>query len=280
VKHGNFKELERQLLEVSDPTHHLYGNHLSQADVHALIAPSQNAIEAVHDWLEDNGIHPDQLRYTPAKDWVMIELPISKVEDLLDTEYHVYENDAGTTIVRTAEYSLPKSLHEHIDTIQPTNYFSDHKAMADLAIKPERHELSGTDLLSVGVSIGLSIGSEPEEEPPSTSNNASAVCKKLYKSPNCLRTLYNTIDYVPQVPQLNSAGTTNFANESSNHSDFTVYMSQFRKDAGKDYQFNVEIVADGIDMQDREKKYLGVRDYEGNLDVQVSPESRCSWGHC
>lgn len=121
VKQGDFNELERQLYEVSDPDHHRYGQHLSADEVSALVAPSEDSLSAVHEWLEDNNIRLDQVEYTAAKDWVVVALPVSEIEELLDTEYHVYENDAGSQIVRTTHYSLPKSLHSHIDVIQPTN---------------------------------------------------------------------------------------------------------------------------------------------------------------
>lgn len=121
MKQGSFDELEKQLYEVSDPNHHRYGQHLSADEVSALVAPSEASLNAVHEWLEDNNISLDHVEYTPAKDWVVVALPVSAVEELLDTEYHVYENDAGTRLVRTTQYSLPKSLHDHIDVIQPTN---------------------------------------------------------------------------------------------------------------------------------------------------------------
>lgn len=121
VAQGSFGELEKQLYEVSDPDHHRYGQHLSADEVSALVAPSEHSLNAVHDWLEDNNVRLDQVEYTPAKDWVVVALPVSEIEQLLDTEYHLYENDAGDRIVRTPQYSLPKSLHSHIDVIQPTN---------------------------------------------------------------------------------------------------------------------------------------------------------------
>lgn len=121
MKQGSFDELERHLYEVSDPDHHRYGQHLSADEVSSLVAPSEQSLDAVHEWLEDNNVRLDQVEYTPAKDWIVVALPVSEVEELLDTEYHVYEDDKKSRIVRTTQYSLPKSLHGHIDVIQPTN---------------------------------------------------------------------------------------------------------------------------------------------------------------
>lgn len=91
----NFGELEKQLFEVSDPDHENYGNHLSAEEVHELIAPAEHAVNSVHDWLEENNVRLDQVKYSQARDWLVIDLPVSEVESLLDTEYHVYENEVS-----------------------------------------------------------------------------------------------------------------------------------------------------------------------------------------
>jgi hypothetical protein len=55
-----------------------------------------------------------KLERSPARDWVTIVLPLSKAEELLGTEYAVWEHsESGEKIVRTMEYSLPESLLEH-----------------------------------------------------------------------------------------------------------------------------------------------------------------------
>ena len=53
----------------------------------------------------------------------MVSLPVGIANFLLDTEYTVY-TDGDRKISRVESYSLPQHLHEHIDTIQPTTYFS------------------------------------------------------------------------------------------------------------------------------------------------------------
>lgn len=108
-----------------------------------------------------------------------------------------------------------------------------------------------------------------DEASLATSGNASAVCNVNAVTSLCLRTLYNTVDYIPQVPELNYVGTTNYLNESANYSDFHIYMSEFRPDAKSSYQYSYQIVNDGIDMQAPETTYYGIRDIEANLDVQT-----------
>lgn len=86
--------------------------------------PSKEALEVAHEWLVSHGIKASDCSYSPARDWIFVTLPVGKVETLLKTEYSTYIDDEGMMIYRTTEYSLPKALHAHVSTIQPTTSFS------------------------------------------------------------------------------------------------------------------------------------------------------------
>ena len=64
---GRFDELERNLYEISDPSHHRYGKHLSAEDVNELIKPKDEAIEAVHEWLKDVASDSKNLNIAPQR---------------------------------------------------------------------------------------------------------------------------------------------------------------------------------------------------------------------
>jgi tripeptidyl-peptidase-1 len=137
LKQANFEELDRHLSEgeksstesnrvklmqiVSDPDHPRYGQHLQVEEIHNLVAPSGETFDLVHEWLLTNGIR--DFNYSPAKDWINIYVDVGSAERLLDTEYSIYEHEDGSSLVRTPQWSLPKHLHNLIDTIQPTNSF-------------------------------------------------------------------------------------------------------------------------------------------------------------
>jgi tripeptidyl-peptidase-1 len=183
LKQGNFQALEKDLLEVSDPDHARYGKHLSSDEVHAHTAPSVEALDAVHQWLQGHDIFADQLEYSAPKDWVIVSLPVAKVEKLLDTEYHEYEHIDGTQVVRTTQYSLPKSLQRHVDIVAPTNYFGNPKFF--------------------GSTVRIAEESTPDNEIAASSLDATAAplgCLTTGVTLNCVRSLYQTIDYTPKVP--------------------------------------------------------------------------------
>jgi tripeptidyl-peptidase-1 len=81
----NFHVLEKHLYEVSDPDHERYGAHLSKEEVEALVAPHQESVDLVDEWLQSHGIGEQDFVRSPAKDWVTLKLPVSLVEKMLDT---------------------------------------------------------------------------------------------------------------------------------------------------------------------------------------------------
>lgn len=248
------------LRPVSDPDHHRYGEHLSHDEVNELIKPNDESLHLVHEWLAESGIGLDKLSYSPAKDWVKVELPVAQVERLLDTKYAVYKHEDGTHIVRAPTWSLPSHLHSHIETIQPTNSFfraaprhSNVMPVADI----------GTDLNSAQ---GIDVVS------PSADLTVAQACNVSAVTPLCLRTLYGTINYKPQVPGKNKIGLTNYLNEANNRSDVFLFLKRFRPEAAQEaFQFRVEIIANGDNQQtpDNATQLAEGKDLEGNLDAET-----------
>lgn len=82
---GNFDQLERELYRVSDPTHERYGKHLSKEEVEALVAPHPQSLSAVDEWLAEFDLKEHEVTRSPAKDWVIISVPVDLAEKMLDT---------------------------------------------------------------------------------------------------------------------------------------------------------------------------------------------------
>lgn len=241
---------------VSNPEHARYGQHLTESEVNELIKPTDEALELVHEWLADYGVQPSELEYSPAKDWIKLSLPVSDVENLLDTEFSVFEHEEGGYIVRTPEWSLPQHLHEHIDVIQPTNSFFRARAMASTLkyVKPQ--------------------GDPKPPKPESYPSNAtlSEVCDENAVTPLCLRTLYGTVDYVVQAAGKNKVGLNDFLGESNNRSDVSLFLQRYRPEAVKAaHEFDVVVIAGGTNDQSQENATAleNGTELEGNLDAET-----------
>jgi len=82
-------------------------------------------------------------------------------------------------------YSVPEDIREHVDLVRPTVHFIQHGL-------PKSPEHSDTTLSQAPTTFNA-------PETPSLDD-----CDKFI-TPQCLRWLYS-IDYKPEVPQLNSLG--------------------------------------------------------------------------
>ncbi|KAI4854550.1 subtilisin-like protein [Aureobasidium sp. EXF-8845] len=259
LKQRGLSQLERQLLEISSPSHPRYGQHLSAADVHNLTSPEAESSSLVIEWLAENDIQEHTLDFSPSGDWVSFQLTIGEAEDLLATQYHVFR-DEGTSVVRTNEWSLPAHLHNHIDCIQPTtSYFG-------ASAKAQSRNNRPLDVLS---NPSVSLHSRQEDNLLSKLQRA---CNISDVTPACLRTLYGFDNYEIKAADRNSMALTNYLRQFNNRSDISLFMSQYRPDIPQDaWNFTDVLVAGGVNQQSPatpEQMEHG-KGKEGNLDAEV-----------
>ncbi|THU92986.1 subtilisin-like protein [Dendrothele bispora CBS 962.96] len=246
LKQDKFDELVRNLYEVSEPSHARYGQHLSKEEVDTLVAPHPDTVSAVNDWLMYHGISEPEST-TSAGEWVTIRVTVEQAEKMLGAKYGVYRHDkSGDTVLRTVSYSLPKELHSHIDVVAPTTYFGTMKSMkATHFLQPELdvHAKNVSDVEPIANAV-----------PP-------ASCATTI-TPSCLRTLYNTANYVPKATSTNKLGVAGYLDEFANRADLATFVSRFRTDAAGVTFTTTRVNGGGDDQTDP-----GV---EANLDIQYT----------
>ncbi|KXT05292.1 hypothetical protein AC578_10950 [Pseudocercospora eumusae] len=271
LKQQNEGLIEQHLMEVSDPGHERYGQHLSHDEVKAIVAPSNETLEAVQSWLSDHGI-TDWI-HNDAKDMIHCSLSIEKAESLLDTEYHAFKHEDGTEINRAPEWSLPEYLHDHIDIVQPTTSFfhpqkevmedgqpwesmsywqSQNKPGMFGEFATEKCKNSpGNPNTGGGYQVPQTDAQQDASREPggdavddhndmgipllpghqAVGGDISQVCETEFVTPQCIRTFYGTINYKPQVPDRNGMATTNYLKETAHRGDIELFMKAFRPDA-------------------------------------------------
>lgn len=253
LRQSRFDELERQLYETSDPDHHRYGNHLSVEEVNELVKPDDETLAQVLDWLSEH-VRLDSIRYSSAKDYLSVTLPVSTIENLLDTKYSVYRHTDGTRLVRAPEWKLPQHLHEHITTIQPTTSFLRARPQAETWVGVESEDLQLTEY-------------RPVDNP-----TVDEVCNTSAVTPLCLRTLYGTVDYNPQSTDQNQVGLANYLGELNNRSDTRLYLERYRPEAvsGADEFQQISIAGGSISQAQLNSTQLEAgTGIEGALDVET-----------
>jgi tripeptidyl-peptidase-1 len=118
-------------------------------------------------------------------------MPVSDLESLLQTEYHVYEHvDTGKTTVACDKYHVPADVQQHIDYIIPGIKLLTEKRRLNSKTNVEKHTFGATsrkgdsDLLPPLLkSLGLTLDALlaiPELE----------VCD-IAITPVCIKALYN-----------------------------------------------------------------------------------------
>jgi tripeptidyl-peptidase-1 len=120
---------------------------------------------------------------------MVVRLQVADADRLLQSKYQVFRrNDSGSFVVRTLSYSLPQILHDHVSVVAPTTYFGSLRPMR--AIFPR----ASLDAPICNVTI----------------------------TPSCLRSLYQSANYVPVATSNNQLAVTGYINESASEQDLNV----------------------------------------------------------
>jgi len=256
LKTSRFDDSIDDLLErMSDPKHPKFRPHLSDKEIAELSRPDDDSIEAVSGWLRSHGFENNQIKWTIHKDWITLDdVPLRKVENMLDTKYSVYQHHDGERVIRTENYSLPSNLHRHVDLIQPTTMFG--------RLLQQKSSIRVIEKIpSTKVKRFLN---------PNARYQGNQCTNPRSVTNGCLRQLYKTANYRPRVPQGNMIGITGYLEEVANHRDGQLFLRTQRPDqVGRSFEM-VQVHGGGNSQtldQDQIERQLGV---EANLDIQTT----------
>ncbi|EIW76284.1 tripeptidyl peptidase A [Coniophora puteana RWD-64-598 SS2] len=234
-------ELEKHIVEASDPAHERYGQFLSKEEAHELMAPEQGSVDIVREWLATHGLGEEHLYNSAAGDMVTIRVPVAVAESMLDTKFHVYTHAAsGDSAIRTTAYSLPELLHDHVSFVQPTTMYARFKPMRS------------TMHFAGGVKATLAAGSVKS----AAGQDVDASCNDEITL-SCLQQLYNFGDYKPSTNT--TLAVTGYLEEYANNADFQQFLGD------DSANFTTTLVNGGKNDQDP-----SAAGGEANLDVQYA----------
>lgn len=237
---NNVAGLEQMLYAVSTPGSKLYGQHLSKEEVtlaltisfevrlkcsplsqvNAYMMPSNETVQLVIQWLKDNVITPQAA--TSAGDWLQFSLPVSKANELLETEYGVFmHEETGQQFVLTTSYSIPANLKGHLELVHPTIRW----ASTYLLSTPHdhnRYSLSSFPNPLAGKSAVITPMDNLAREVLGelTTDAIPASCNTVI-TPICYQQLYG-IPKQPANQTSNTLAVSGFDNQFANFADLTV----------------------------------------------------------
>lgn len=192
LKQSNLEVGHDMLMDRSSPGSPNFGNHLSVQQVIDLFAPSDSSVREVIDWVASAGIPKERISQSTNKQWVQFDANATDVENLLFTDYYIYEHLAtGTKNVACDEYHVPENIRPHIDYITPgIRLRADPKKVEKLRRRRLEQDHSSTNLQDRSVRPGhINKDALLPTLPPL---NVS-VCDK-YVTPDCIRAQY----YIPE----------------------------------------------------------------------------------
>lgn len=252
LRQSDVSTLEKRLSETSDPHSKLYGRHLSADEVSNYLKPEKRTVEEVEMWLRDAGVHIDEAlaARSPSKDTFTVHVPVWKARELLKADLGVYEHKrSGHLAIRADSYSVPEHVNDHLDYVGPLTLFTEPRAhRSTIARKTVAPENARADALSL---------------PTNGIDTTPVVCNVAAVTSLCLRTLYKTVNYVPQAAKKFHLGVSGFLEEYANFKDFSGFLAQERQDAyAAGYNFTVQSINGGLNTQSNPGG-------EANLDVQT-----------
>jgi tripeptidyl-peptidase-1 len=182
VKHQNLHLAEKHVLSVSHPDSASFGQHWTNEQIAEEFAPSDESVSAVRHWLMEEGVKEEQISYSADKSWIKLRTTFQKAQDLLRTQYYVFEEaTTGDKRIACDTYLVPTFVQPHIDFITPTIHTRELMAKRSAASNPQLHpgqmdvpQLSYNDLTTYDLAV----------------------------TPNCIRALYN-------IPILKSSNPKN-----------------------------------------------------------------------
>ncbi|KIK62569.1 hypothetical protein GYMLUDRAFT_242721 [Collybiopsis luxurians FD-317 M1] len=222
LRPSNYDALLDNLMQTSNPSHSRYGQHLSKDQVDELMQPTVETVNAVKSWLRWHNISDGAIK--SSGNTFTLTIPLSSAEVLLNTTYH-------------RPYSLPRHLHDHIDLVSPTTYFSNPRSLA--RENGHRRGLRASRLV-------------PRTTVPSS-------CKDEI-TPNCLHLLYNTGNYTPTQSSRNVIGITGYLEEYASQDDLATFRKMYATDKSAANMTTVEVNSGKDEQFDPGT--------EANLDVQ------------
>eukprot|EP01114_Cavostelium_apophysatum_P020191 TRINITY_DN6700_c0_g1_i1.p1 TRINITY_DN6700_c0_g1~~TRINITY_DN6700_c0_g1_i1.p1 ORF type:complete len:755 (-),score=176.12 TRINITY_DN6700_c0_g1_i1:27-2291(-) len=117
LKQRNLKHFEDLFWEISDPNSKQYRNFLSHKQIRKLIAPSEEEVQLVKNYLERSGASNVQLH--DSGDFLTAEISVADAESMLDTVFKQYHHPTSNTRFMKAHmsYSLPAEIASKVDFV-------------------------------------------------------------------------------------------------------------------------------------------------------------------
>jgi len=116
LKQQNTDVLEKIFWDVSDPKNDKYGAHLTLEEVADLVAPTEETIATVKNFLASFGI--TETKTVITKDFLYANIPIRILKEMFQVEFRLFEHSSGQRFYGSmGPYSLPSDVACCVDFV-------------------------------------------------------------------------------------------------------------------------------------------------------------------
>ena len=118
IKQKNKDFLRKKLLEVSHPKSSFYGHYMNFDEISKHVYGVPESVKAVEETLVSLGVTPESRHFTIGRDFAVVPVPVFSVSELFTADFYFYKGKkSGEVHVKSANYSIPEGLKDHIDFV-------------------------------------------------------------------------------------------------------------------------------------------------------------------
>lgn len=217
-------------MELSDPNHPKYGQHLTREEIKDLVKPRAESSSAVMSWLQESGIPAADIQNDG--EWINFYTTVDNAEKMLHTEFKTYQSVERRDVkkIRALGYSVPRAVHEHIDLISPTTYFGEMRAL--------HNHVHDMEVLNNAVSAKVALKANVMATTASANLKAvNSTCNRAI-TPTCLAELYNFANWKARPNVSTTIGVSGFLGQYARYSDWNQFASLYAPNAlGSNFTF-------------------------------------------
>jgi len=114
------QSFEKNLLDISSPKSKNYGKWMSSSDIIRWLAPSDDKVKTVVDYIESFGVKSENVVVSMYKDLITVDMPVSVANKMLNTKFAVFRSisDRQVALPRISEpYALPSEIANLVSVV-------------------------------------------------------------------------------------------------------------------------------------------------------------------
>jgi len=141
LKQRNLDKLEATFWAVSDPHNRAYGKHLTFDGMVDLIAPSQDSLDTVINWMTENGIEKEKIVLRSSKDFLNVGMTVAQAESLFKAPQTplVHTKTGKVSVHMASGYELPEYVNSLIDFVSDLNEIKNAPRVREFIPSAESH---------------------------------------------------------------------------------------------------------------------------------------------